>query len=519
MSKYNNTDNTSTGLVQKIIQKNRKYIGYFFIFLSVLSFGFFWVPEGVKASWEKAILVLWIILWIPILARVFGLWFAKALMPLRKELGILMGTLAFVHSAAYIAPYPSMMGESYFWLDNTTVVSYLAIGFVALLLTIPLTLTSSTWAMQKMGRYWKMLHRSVYVIIILSVLHVVLLKWYIHLEVAPLILLVVYFGFKILEWRGFSFAAKSEKTVYPKWQKWLCVPCGYIYDPVLWDEEDGIKAGTEFSDIPDDWRCPLCGVTKADFVPVDDTTEAQKWIDAKIIEKIYLNPVTLKLVIEMTTELTSVPGQFATFNWSDSEGDFTRSYSIAEHTWRQLTFLIKLTELGRGARLLKDVTVGESVSIRGIFGGFVLQDSANPKVFIATGTGLAPIYNMIQSLRSPVIPGLTQDTSGDKNISETPGLLPSQEWQKPQIQLYFTVSTGNELFYTSELNAIEGLDLNIHTTREEVPGCNYGRVNIDDIVATPDTEWYLCGSPKMVEEAIAKLRARGYEKVYSEEFN
>lgn len=89
----------------------------------------------------------------------------------------------------------------------------------------------------------------------------------------------------------------------------------------------------------------------------------------------------------------------------------------------------------------------------------------------------------------------------------------------PHVQLYFTVATCNELFYTDELRAIEGLDLHIHTTREETPECHYGRVNIDNIVATPDTEWYLCGSPKMVEEASANLRARGYEKIYSEEFN
>ena len=71
-------------------------------------------------------------------------------MPLRQELGILMGTLAFVHGAMYIVPYPTMIGESYFWLDDTTVISYLAFGFFALLLTIPLTLTSSKWAMRVM---------------------------------------------------------------------------------------------------------------------------------------------------------------------------------------------------------------------------------------------------------------------------------------------------------------------------------------------------------------------------------
>ena len=63
--------------------------------------------------------------------------------------------------------------------------------------------------------------------------HVVLLKWYREFEVGQVILLGVYFAFKILEWRGFSFVKKDAPKVYPKGQKWLCVPCGYIYDPVL----------------------------------------------------------------------------------------------------------------------------------------------------------------------------------------------------------------------------------------------------------------------------------------------
>jgi sulfoxide reductase heme-binding subunit YedZ len=159
--------------------------------------------------------LLWFLLFLPIFARVCSLGLAKALMPLRKELGILMGTLAWVHGAAYTGSYPSMVGESYFWLDDTTILTYLAFGFFALVLTIPLTLTSSNWAMRKLGKRWKVLHRAVYLIIILAVIHVVLLKWAKHLEIGPVILLITYFGFKVLEWRGYSFAKKESKA-YPK---------------------------------------------------------------------------------------------------------------------------------------------------------------------------------------------------------------------------------------------------------------------------------------------------------------
>ena len=48
--------------------------------------------------------------------------------------------------------------------------------------------------------------------------------------------------------------------------KYQCAACGYIYDPAKGDEPSGIKAGTKFEDIPDDWVCPVCGAEKQDFI-------------------------------------------------------------------------------------------------------------------------------------------------------------------------------------------------------------------------------------------------------------
>ena len=51
------------------------------------------------------------------------------------------------------------------------------------------------------------------------------------------------------------------------WQKYICDACGLIYDEALGDPDSGLLPGTRFADIPEDWVCPLCGVTKADFSP------------------------------------------------------------------------------------------------------------------------------------------------------------------------------------------------------------------------------------------------------------
>jgi len=52
-------------------------------------------------------------------------------------------------------------------------------------------------------------------------------------------------------------------------QKYICKTCGLIYDEELGDEDSGLAPGTRFEDIPDDWYCPLCLVSKSDFVLID----------------------------------------------------------------------------------------------------------------------------------------------------------------------------------------------------------------------------------------------------------
>ena len=49
-------------------------------------------------------------------------------------------------------------------------------------------------------------------------------------------------------------------------KKYVCTACGYIYDPEQGDPDSGIKPGTPFEAIPDDWVCPVCGAHKSMFV-------------------------------------------------------------------------------------------------------------------------------------------------------------------------------------------------------------------------------------------------------------
>jgi rubredoxin len=51
--------------------------------------------------------------------------------------------------------------------------------------------------------------------------------------------------------------------------KWECRVCGYVYDPEKGDPDNGVKPGTSFEQLPDDWTCPACGASKDLFDKLD----------------------------------------------------------------------------------------------------------------------------------------------------------------------------------------------------------------------------------------------------------
>ncbi|MBV5317085.1 MAG: rubredoxin [Desulfobulbaceae bacterium] len=43
-----------------------------------------------------------------------------------------------------------------------------------------------------------------------------------------------------------------------KTDRYICVNCGYIYDPGTGDPMNAIMPGTLFEDLPEAWVCPMC---------------------------------------------------------------------------------------------------------------------------------------------------------------------------------------------------------------------------------------------------------------------
>jgi len=79
---------------------------------------------------------------------------------------------------------------------------YITIGMIALLLLLPLALTSTNGMMRRLGKRWQKLHRLVYVIAILGVWH---FYWQVKLDTLEALIyagiLAVLLGFRLLVWR------------------------------------------------------------------------------------------------------------------------------------------------------------------------------------------------------------------------------------------------------------------------------------------------------------------------------
>lgn len=115
-------------------------------------------------------------------------------------------------------------------------------------------------------------------------------------------------------------------------------------------------------------------------------------------------------VREIELELMAPPGisfaagQFISFEVQAPEWPYpiTRSYSIASNPdeRRRITLLLNLVTGGRMSPYLFGLRVGDPVTFRGPLGTFCLRPGGRDLLFVATGTGIAPMRSMLHSLAS-----------------------------------------------------------------------------------------------------------------------
>ncbi len=106
-----------------------------------------------------------------------------AITPVRKIFGLVilararrrLGLFTFFYASLHLVSYLVFLLELRFTDLVTDVVKrpYITIGFCAFLLLVPLAVTSNQWMIRKLGQRWKALHKLVYLIAILAIVHLV----------------------------------------------------------------------------------------------------------------------------------------------------------------------------------------------------------------------------------------------------------------------------------------------------------------------------------------------------------
>jgi len=84
----------------------------------------------------------------------------------------------------------------------------------------------------------------------------------------------------------------------------------------------------------------------------------------------------------------------------------------------QFDIVVNVAPMGPGSQYFLSCRVGDTVEIIAPLGMFCLTDSPNKKVFVATGTGIAPFYSMIVDSLSliPYLQSLFTGACGMKKI-------------------------------------------------------------------------------------------------------
>ena len=78
-------------------------------------------------------------------------------------------------------------------------------------------------------------------------------------------------------------------------KQYVCSICSYTYDEARGLPEAGIAPGTKWEDLPEDWKCPLCGASKSDFREKTEQAAPVAALDKPHVEK-ELSPMEMSIL-------------------------------------------------------------------------------------------------------------------------------------------------------------------------------------------------------------------------------
>ncbi|KAJ3639242.1 hypothetical protein Zmor_003922 [Zophobas morio] len=121
-----------------------------------------------------------------------------------------------------------------------------------------------------------------------------------------------------------------------------------------------------------------------------------------------ISPTVLLLKFEYADTKDKTPncfkyncGQYLLLRGQDGDGEFTRAYTpipVENEIKLGFTTLVRVYPFGRMSRLLKKLQVGDKTSWRGPYGDFTINYNYKYLLFIAQGTGIAPVFSVISEI-------------------------------------------------------------------------------------------------------------------------
>jgi phytoene dehydrogenase-like protein/NAD(P)H-flavin reductase len=226
--------------------------------------------------------------------------------------------------------------------------------------------------------------------------------------------------------------------------------------------------------------------------PAPVHAEAGDKLDAVLVAKRRLTPNIWALEFETAGPVAGyVPGQFARLEVGDGEW---RDYSIAGLEGRIVRFLISTRTGGDGSRFIENVAPGGRTRVELPLGNYTLAPNDRDKVFVATGTGLAPFL--------PIFRQLAAERRLDRAL------------------LFFGFRTSEEDI-TAGLDPLPARVVRCVSRGQPCEGGFAGRVTaaLADFDFDPErTDFYLCGSSAMVTDARRVLEQRGARHLFTESY-
>ncbi len=146
-----------------------------------------------------------------------------AVTPVRRLTGLgwllrfrrMLGLFAFFYVVLHLAVY-LVLDRALVWDEIVTDLAkrpYIMVGFAAFVLLVPLAVTSTRGWVRRLGRRWQLLHRSVYLIAVLGVLHFL---WLVKADLlepliyAAILAVLLAFRMPLARWVGGGSAVGSE---------------------------------------------------------------------------------------------------------------------------------------------------------------------------------------------------------------------------------------------------------------------------------------------------------------------